>query len=195
MLAATKLVAASVKMVSAPVELVAIPITAATRLFGFGKPVRRDGDTCEMDPIADSPFHFLNSPELLRLVVDGLDEDDALAFAMVCSPFREASCMQDGPFARFPSGVRTRKASMWSSAERLAWARGSGYVWDRDDFARAAAAGYLEAIAWASRHGCPKSPTTLSTTLSKCIEAYVARGGHVEMAKWAFSGFALVKIA
>ena len=57
--------------------------------------------------LAFSPFRLLSTLDELRLVVDELDEDDAFAFACACTPFRAATCLADGPFARFKDGVRT----------------------------------------------------------------------------------------
>ena len=65
------------------------------------------------DPLAASPFRHLQNTALddvrpaLRLVVDALDQDDCFAFALTCTPFRAATCLKKGPFARFPEGLKT----------------------------------------------------------------------------------------
>ena len=77
--------------------------------------------------LAFSPFRLLSTLDELRLVVDALDEDDAFAFACACTPFRAATCLADGPFARFKDGVRTKKGAMGrgratkASRNRLLW--------------------------------------------------------------------------
>ena len=71
-----------------------------------------------------SPFLKLDA-DALRLVVDALDEDDALAFALGCRLFRDATCQASSKVARFRGGVRTRRRAAWVSVARLRWARGA----------------------------------------------------------------------
>ena len=47
--------------------------------------------------LSASPFRLLDSPELLRLVADAHDEDDALAFACATTAFRQVTCHRDHP--------------------------------------------------------------------------------------------------
>ena len=126
--------------------------------------------------LAFSPFRLLPTLDELRLVVDALDEDDAFAFACACTPFRAATCLADGPFARFKDGVRTTRRAMWTSAQRLQRARAMGYEWYALSMARAAEDGHLEAMQWARANGCPWDSWT-------CVSA--AQGGQLPVLEWA----------
>ena len=78
---------------------------------------------------AGSAFRHLQTLELLRLVVDKVDLDDAFALALACTPFRAATCLKNGAFARFPKGIHTQRHAVWTSVARLAWARGLDCEW------------------------------------------------------------------
>ena len=130
-----------------------------------------------MEPsLALSPFRLLPTLDELRLVVDALDEDDAFAFALTCTPFRAATCLADGPYARFKDGVRTRRRAMWTSARRLEWARAMGCPWNAGSMAYAARVGHLEAMRWARAKGCEWDWVTC---------AHAAGGGHLAVLEWA----------
>lgn len=62
----------------------------------------------------------LAGTEHLRLVLDRLEEDDALCAALCCTS------MRDAVRARFPNGIRTRVDSACLRPERTAWAAGLG---------------------------------------------------------------------
>ena len=126
--------------------------------------------------LAFSPFRLLPTLDELRLVVDALDEDDAFAFACACTPFRAATCLADGPFARFKDGVRTNKRAMWTSARRLEWARSMGYEWNDLSMEKAAGAGHLEAMQWARANGC---------LWGECTCSFAADGGQLAVLQWA----------
>jgi hypothetical protein len=124
-----------------------------------------------------SLFRHLATPLELRLVVDHLDEDDALAFASTCRAFRAATCLAGSAIARFGErGINTGVASVWSSTARLRWAVGLGYEMDSEYFARAAGMGRLEVLQWARANGCEWNWDTCSAA---------AEGGHLEVLQWA----------
>ena len=113
----------------------------------------------------------------LRLVVDQLDEDDALAFALTCRDFRAATCLAGSAIARFGErGICTSVAGVWSSTARLRWAVGLGYEMNSEHFAQAAGMGHLEVLQWARANGCEWNWHT-------CAAA--AEGGHLELLQWA----------
>ena len=69
-----------------------------------------------MDALAASPFCHL-PPEMLRLVVDAVDEGDAFVFASTCTPFRAA--MSGSAQSRFPGGIPRRLPLMEPSVDGL----------------------------------------------------------------------------
>jgi hypothetical protein len=127
------------------------------------------------DPLAASVFQLLPTTELLRLVVDELDQDDCLAVCCSCSTFRTATCVRDSAFARFPSGLRTRMKPMWSSAQRLAWAIQMGCPLTAAHMDSAAELGRLEAMQCALSRGC---------AIHASATMFAARGGHLAVLKW-----------
>ena len=127
--------------------------------------------------LSASPFRLLDSPELLRLVVDALDEDDALAFACAATAFRQVTCHRDHPcLARFPGGIRTRTVAVVASPARMAWMRSMGSPWDKRVCRAAAAEGHLAVLQWARAQGCPWDEWT-------CADA--ALRGHLAVLQWA----------
>ena len=80
-----------------------------------------------MDPLAASPFALLDARGSLCLVIDAVDEDDALCLALTCRAARDALWVR---FELRPEGdphagkrIRTRDAAVVSRVSRLAWAR------------------------------------------------------------------------
>jgi len=73
-------------------------------------------------------------------------------------------------------GVVRLEWKVFSSAERLAWAKASRGRWDGWTCALAAQGGHLEALQWAREHGCPWDTWTCR---------YAAEGGHLESLQWA----------
>ena len=70
-----------------------------------------------------SLFSKLSTVLELRLIVDQLDESDALAFALTSRDFRAATCLTGSATARFGEhGIRTSVADSWASVARLRWA-------------------------------------------------------------------------
>ena len=127
--------------------------------------------------LSASPFRLLDSPELLRLVADALDEDDALAFACAATAFRQVTCHCDYPcLARFPGGICTRTVAMVASPARMAWMRSMGSPWGKQVCRAAAEKGHLAVLQWARAQGCPWDG-------QKCADA--AAGGHLAVLQWA----------
>ena len=129
--------------------------------------------------LSASPFRLLDSPELLRLVADALDQDDAFAFACAATALRQVTCHRDHPcVARFPGGIRTRIAASVASPARMAWMRSMGLPWDERVCAYAAGGGHLEVLQWARAQGCPWDKWT-------CVRARA--GGHFAVLQWALA--------
>ena len=142
-----------------------------------------------MDPLAGSSLSILEDGGALPLVLDRLDEDDALCAALACTTLRDVLFAQPRHAvraARKPyAGKRivTSVAGVASSAGRLAWVRGlSGAApswvraWDGRTSRRLASVGALEALQWARANGCAWDAYTCSRA---------ARGGHLEVLQWA----------
>ena len=143
----------------------------------------------EMDPLAGSALSILEDGGGLPLVLDRLDEDDALCATLACTTLRDVLFTQPQhavralgkPYAgkRIVTGV----AGVASSAGRLAWVRGlsgAAPLWVRDwnshTSSSLASVGAIEALQWARANGCEWNAMT-------CSEA--ARRGHLEVLQWA----------
>ena len=142
-----------------------------------------------MDPLGGSSLSILEDGGALSLVLDRLDEDDALCAALACTTFRDALFAQPRHVVRAAgkpyAGKRivTGVAGAGSSAGRLAWVRGLSdrapnwvRAWNWSTSCRLASVGALEALQWARANGCEWDVGT-------CSEA--ARGGHLEVLQWA----------
>ena len=85
-----------------------------------------------MDPLAGSSLSILEDGGGLPLVLDRLDEDDALCAALACTTLRDVLFAQPRHAMRAAgkpyAGKRivTSVAGVASSAGRLAWVRGLG---------------------------------------------------------------------
>ena len=85
-----------------------------------------------MDPLAGSALSILEDGGGLPLVLDRLDEDDALCAALACTTLRDVLFAQARHVVRAAgkpyAGKRivTSVAGVASSAGRLAWVRGLG---------------------------------------------------------------------
>ena len=142
-----------------------------------------------MDPLAGSALSILEDGGGLPLVLDRLDEDDALCAALACTTLRDVLFAQPRHAVRAAgkpyAGKRivTSVAGVASSAGRLAWVRGLSGVapswvraWDSRTSRYLASVGALEALQWARASGCEWDACT-------CNEA--AGGGHLEVLQWA----------
>ena len=142
-----------------------------------------------MDPLAGSALSILEDGGGLPLVLDRLDEDDALCAALACTTLRDVLFAQARHVVRAAgkpyAGRRivTSVAGVASSAGRLAWVRGlSGAApkwvraWNWRTSSSLASVGALEALQWARANGCEWDADT-------CSEA--AGGGHLEVLQWA----------
>ena len=142
-----------------------------------------------MDPLAGSALSILEDGGALPLVLDRLDEDDALCVALACTTLRDVLFAQPRHAMRAAgkpyAGKRivTSVAGVASSARRLAWVRGlSGaapswvQAWDSCTSRHLASVGALDALQWARANGCAWDAGT-------CSEA--AYGGHLEVVRWA----------
>ena len=142
-----------------------------------------------MDPLAGSALSILEDGGGLPLVLDRLDEDDALCAALACTTLRDVLFAQPRHAARAAgkpyAGKRivTSVAGVASSAGRLAWVRGlSGAApswvreWNWRTSRHLAAGGALEALQWARANGCAWDAGTCSAA---------AGGGHLEVLQWA----------
>ena len=142
-----------------------------------------------MDPLGGSSLSILEDGGALPLVLDRLDEDDALCAALACTTLRDVLFAQPRHAVRAAgkpyAGKRivTSVAGVASSAGRLAWARGLSCVapswvqaWDWHTSRYLASVGALEALQWARANGCEWDACT-------CSEA--AGGGHLEVLQWA----------
>eukprot|EP01044_Picomonas_judraskeda_P030821 COSAG03_NODE_11242_length_603_cov_2.369048_1_plen_132_part_01 len=120
-----------------------------------------------MDPLGGSSLSILEDGGGLPLVLDRLDEDDALCAALACTTFRDALFAQPRHVVRATgkpyAGKRivTSVAGVGSSAGRLAWVRGLSdgapwWVrgWDWSTSRHLASVGALEALQWARANGC-----------------------------------------
>ena len=114
-----------------------------------------------MDPLGGSSLSILEDGGALSLVLDRLDEDDAVCAALACTTFRDALFAQPRHVVRAAgkpyAGKRivTSVAGAGSSAGRLAWVRGLGgaapswvRAWDWRTCYRLASVGALEALQW-----------------------------------------------
>jgi hypothetical protein len=142
-----------------------------------------------MDPLAGSALSILEDGGGLPLVLDRLDEDDALCAALACTTLRDLLFAQPRHVVRAAgkshAGKRivTSVAGVASSAARLAWVRGlSGAApswvraWNSLTSHHLASVGGLEALQWARANGCEWDAWT-------CGQA--AQGGHLEVLQWA----------
>ena len=143
-----------------------------------------------MDPLQGSALRVLDAGGALSLVLDSVDDDDALCAALACTVFRDGMFAQprhavrgaaEGP--RAGKRVATGVAAVASSAARLAWVRSlreaaPAWVrkWDASTCFHLAAVGALDALRWARENGCEWSARTC---------AMAARGGHLEVLRWA----------
>ena len=131
-----------------------------------------------MDPLRHSALRALDAGGALALVLDHVDDDDALCAALVCTTFRDTT------FAQPRHGVRgacaahvgkrivTSVAGVASSAGRLAWVKSLDgaapawvHRWDAGTCRRLAAVGALEALRWARENGCEWDPDTCAAPL------------------------------
>ena len=143
-----------------------------------------------MDPLRDSPLSMLDTGGALSLVLDRVDEDDALCAALACTTFRDALFAQRRhavrPAADEPhAGKRlvTSVAGAGASAARLAWVKTLGpqapgwvCVWDASTCAFLAHVGALQALQWARANGCEWDSETCSSAAAE---------GHLEVLQWA----------
>eukprot|EP01044_Picomonas_judraskeda_P025627 COSAG03_NODE_7495_length_909_cov_4.425926_1_plen_211_part_10 len=142
-----------------------------------------------MDPLSGSPLAVLDAGGSLSLVLDRVDENDALSAALTCTTFRDALFAQPRHAVREVGkqheGKRivTSVAGVASSAGRLAWVRRLGEAapswvraWNWSTTLRLASLGALEALQWARANGCDWNRYT-------CTRA--AAGGHLEVLQWA----------
>ena len=141
------------------------------------------------DPLRDSPLRILDERSALFLVLDQVDEDDALVAALVCTIFRDELFKQprhavrpaDKPYA----GKRlvTSVAGVASSARRLVWARTLGLQapawvrsWSQVTCRNLACVGALDALQWARANGCAWDAR---------VCAGAAWKGHLPVLQWA----------
>jgi hypothetical protein len=142
-----------------------------------------------MDPLRHSALRALDAGGALTLVLDHVDDDDALCAALVCTTFRDTTFAQPRHGVRGASephaGKRiiTSVAAVASSAGRLAWVKsldGAAPAWVRAWGAgtcrHLAVVGALEALRWARENGCEWNATTC---------AWAAGGGHLDVLRWA----------
>ena len=142
-----------------------------------------------MDPLRHSALRPLDAGGALALVLDRVDDDDALCAALVCTTFRDTTFAQPRHGVRGASAAHAGKrivtsvAGVASSAGRLAWVKsldGAAPAWVRAWGAltcqRLAAVGALEALRWARQNGCEWNANT-------CADA--AREGHLDVLRWA----------
>ena len=120
-----------------------------------------------MDPLRGSQLRVLDTGGALALVLERVDEDDALCTALVCTTFRDAVFAQARHTVR-PAGEKhggkrivTGVGGAASSAGRLAWVRSLAdeapeWVrdWDSVTCCQLARVGALEALQWARANGC-----------------------------------------
>eukprot|EP01044_Picomonas_judraskeda_P019658 COSAG03_NODE_4190_length_1646_cov_5.779573_1_plen_320_part_10 len=146
--------------------------------------------TAEMDPLGGSSLSILEDGGALALVLDRLDEDDALCAALACTTFRDLLFAQPRHAVRRAAGkphagkrIVTSVAGAASSVGRFAWVRGLSGVaplwvraWDWRTCQHLAAVGALEALQWARANGCEWDATTC---------AFAAERGHLEVLQWA----------
>jgi len=129
-------------------------------------------------------LRLLALPDLFQQeVLKRLDPVDRTMVAQVGRPWL-AAVLASG-LRRVPKGVlqRLRLVEFCTCAERLAWARVNGCLWEAgrrstwdNPTALAARGGHLEALQWARLHGCAWDVCT-------CFRA--AQGGHLEVLQWA----------
>ena len=142
-----------------------------------------------MDPLGGSSLSILENGGALPLVLDRLDEDDALCAALACTTLRDLLFVQPRHAVRAAgklyAGKRivTSVVGAASSAGRLAWVRGLSGVqpswvraWNYRTSYHLASVGALEALQWARANGCECGASTCSRA---------ARGGHLEVLQWA----------
>ena len=114
---------------------------------------------------------LLATQDTTRLVVDLVDEDDALALALTCRTLRDAvRSLFSQPHPRAPR-LRTRTRACACSVTRMAWARACGCPcacrW-------AAQLGKQEVLEWARAQGCPWHGAVVGASA----------GGHAELVRW-----------
>ena len=163
-----------------------------------------------MDPLSGSSLSILEDGGGLPLVLDRLDEDDALCAALTCTTLRDVLFAQPRHAVRAAApgkpyaGKRivTSVAGVASSAGRLAWVRGlSGAqpswvsAWDWRTSCHLASVGALEALQWARANGCECQFSVVHPLCffffddlrisagATCMCA--AGGGHSEVLQWA----------
>ena len=142
-----------------------------------------------MDPLAGSALSILDDGGGLPLVLDRLDEDDALCAALACTTLRDVLFGQPRHAVRAAgkpyAGKRivTSVAGVASSAGRLAWVRGLGgaepswvRAWNWRTSHHLASVGALDALQWARANGCEWTAYTCSAA---------AAGNHLEVLQWA----------
>ena len=130
-----------------------------------------------MDPLAGSALSILEDGGGLPLVLDRLDEDDALCAALACTTLRDLLFAQPRHVVRAAgkshAGKRivTSVAGVASSAARLAWVRGLSdaapswvRAWNSLTSHHLASVGGLEALQWARANGCEWDAWTSQTT-------------------------------
>ena len=142
-----------------------------------------------MDALRDSPLRILDAGGALGLVLDRVDEDDALFAALACTTFRDVLFAQPRHAVRLADKLHAGKrlvtnvAGVASSARRLAWARALGSqapawvsTWALVTCRNLACVGALDALQWARANGCAWDAVTCSRA---------AAGGHLEVLQWA----------
>ena len=142
-----------------------------------------------MDPLGGSSLSILEYGGGLPLVLDRLDEDDALCAALACTTFRDALFAQPRHVVRAAgkpyAGKRmvTGVAGVVSSAGRLAWVRGLSGVapswvraWNSSTCQLLASVGALEALQWARANRCEWDAWTCAAAAAR---------GHLEVLQWA----------
>eukprot|EP01044_Picomonas_judraskeda_P018005 COSAG03_NODE_3489_length_1985_cov_662.415164_2_plen_273_part_00 len=146
-------------------------------------------EPARMDPLHDSPLRILDAGGALGLVLDRVDEDDALFAALACTTFRDVLFAQPRHAVRPADNLHAEKrfvtsvAGVASSARRLAWARALGSqapawvsTWALVTCKNLACVGALDALQWARANGC-------AWDLKTCSEA--AYQGHLGVLQWA----------
>jgi hypothetical protein len=124
----------------------------------------------DVHPKSEANFNQL-APEIWAVVIDHLDEDDALFFAMTC---RNAYSIVT-KLPRFNNIKFTVKIAV-SSVPRMVEMLPKGLPWGRSLCETAASLGNLESLQWLRTFKCP-------WTKHVCNNA--ARHGHLHVLKWA----------
>ena len=142
-----------------------------------------------MDPLRHSALRALDDGRHLALVLELVDDDDALCASLVCTTFRSTIFRQPRHSVRGASEAHVGKriitsvAAVASSSARLAWVKSLGgaapawvHAWDARTCRRLAAVGALEALQSARENGCEWDAGTCSRA---------AGGGHLGVLQWA----------